>query len=163
MVEDLKKFPYKPTVSKKNPMAFCQRLAFCQRFVTMAEENFELKKISFSDESQVYLDDVPNRQNNISWMEAKPNFNQQRPLHSIKVTVWVGMSATKIFGLYFFEQEDGKALTVNTARYVAISEQEFDNETLDNLSDHFYQQDGATCHFIGCYGWHSWKTISRAD
>ena len=38
----------------------------------------------------------------------------------------------------FFEQEDGKALTVNTARYVAMLEQVFDNETLDNLYDHFY-------------------------
>ena len=66
-------------------------------------------------------------------MEARPSSNHQRPLHSQKVTVWVGMSATKIFGPYFFEQENGKALTVNTARYVAMLEQVFDNETLDNL------------------------------
>ena len=58
----------------------------------------------------------------------------------------MGMSATMIFGPYFFEQEGGKALTVNTARYVDMLEQVFGNETLNNLSDHFYQQDGATCH-----------------
>ena len=58
----------------------------------------------------------------------------------------MGMSATMIFGPYFFEQEGGKALTVNTARYVVMLEQVFGNETLNNLSDHFYQQDGATCH-----------------
>ena len=65
MKEDLKKFPYNPTVSKK--ISDLQRNAFCQRLVTMAEEeNFELKKIIFSDESHGYLDDVPNLQNNRS-------------------------------------------------------------------------------------------------
>ena len=70
----------------------------------------------FSDESHVYLDDVPNRQNNRSWMEASQSFNHQRPLHLQKVSVW----EPKIFSPYIFEQEDGIALTVNTARYVAM-------------------------------------------
>ena len=68
MKEDLKKFPYKSTVSHKiSDVQRDKRLAFCQRLVTMAEEeNFELKKIIFSDESHGYLDDVPNLQNNRS-------------------------------------------------------------------------------------------------
>ena len=49
MKEELKKFPYKPTVSQKNSdVQREKRLVFCQRLVTRAEEeNFELKKIIF--------------------------------------------------------------------------------------------------------------------
>ena len=84
MKENLKKFPYKPTVSQKiSDVQRQKRLAFCHRPVTMEEEeNFKLKKIIFSDKSHVYLDDVLKRQNNeVGWRQDQ-SFNHQRPLNS---------------------------------------------------------------------------------
>ena len=63
------------------------------------------------------------------------------------VTVWVGMSATQIFGPYFYEDSDsGDAVTVTKETYLAMLQQVFNEETLMELNDHWYQQDGAPAH-----------------
>ena len=65
MVKDKKLYPYKPTISQKlNERQIENHVAFCQRVKGMID-NFELdvNKISFSDESHIYLIGVPNRQN----------------------------------------------------------------------------------------------------
>ena len=57
-----------------------------------------LSQIIFSDESHIYLDGVPNRQNDRISSSSRPDLSFERSLHSRKVTVWVGMSGTQIFG-----------------------------------------------------------------
>ena len=57
------------------------------------------------------------------------------------------MSATQIFRLYFYENSDASnTVTVTKETYLAILQQVFDEETLMELNDHWYQQDGAPAH-----------------
>ena len=57
------------------------------------------------------------------------------------------MAAIRIFGPFFFEDPlTDKAVTVNTKRYLEMLQQVFDEETMMEIGDHYFQQDGATCH-----------------
>ena len=106
-----------------------------------------LSRIIFSDESHIYLYGVPNRQKDRIWSSSRPEFNFERPLHSRKVTVWVGMSATHIFGPYFNENSDsGNAVTVTKEKYLAMLQQVFNEETKISLNYHWYQQDNTPAH-----------------
>ena len=60
------------------------------------------------------------------------------------------MSATQNFGQYFNEKSDsGNALTVTKETYLAMLQQVFNEETLMELNDHWYQQDGTClCSFV---------------
>jgi hypothetical protein len=44
----------------------------------------------------------------------------QRPLHSARVAVRCGVANFSVIGPYFFEDEDGRAVTVTSARYVEM-------------------------------------------
>ena len=80
------------------------------------------------------------RQSDRIWSSSRPDFNFKRPLHSMMVTVWVGMSATQIFGPYFYEDSDsGDAVTVTKETYLAMLQQVFNEETLMELNYHWYQ------------------------
>ena len=79
------------------------RLAFCLQVMDMIEsEELNIGYIIFIDESHIYLKSSPNKQNQRDWRDEKPVVRSQVPLHSPKVTVWCGMSSTKMFGPYFF-------------------------------------------------------------
>ena len=61
--------------------------------------------------------------------------------------MWVGLTANRIFGPYFFEDPvTGHMQTVNAERYVTMLETVFDEETMSEVADHWYQQDGAPSH-----------------
>ena len=51
---------------------------------------------------------------------APPEEVLQRPFHSIKCMAWVAISKHGIIGPYWFEDENERAQTVNTERYVAV-------------------------------------------
>ena len=53
-----------------------------------------------------------------------PKEYHQRPLHSDRVTVWCAVSRMGIIGPYFFE-ENGRAVTVNSVRYLTVIEEFF--------------------------------------
>ena len=147
--KDLGFKPFEPTVSQKlSQIHIEKRLQFCKRMKrALEEEEIQLGNIIFTDESHIYLDDVPNKQNNRKWQATKPDFNFEKPFHSLKITIWVGMTANRIFGPVFFEDPVTEtALTVNSERYVAMLDEMFDEETLLELSNHHYQQDGAPAH-----------------
>ena len=57
-----------------------------------------------------------------SWGDAPPDTVQQKPLHSVKVTVWAAMSSSSVIGPFFYEDERGQAVTVNTERYLSVLE-----------------------------------------
>jgi len=73
-----------------------------------------------SDQVHFHFSGYINRQNFRYWSD--PNFSQfyQKPLHSSKVTVWRTLFSSGIIGRYFFENESGKAFTVNSERYVQM-------------------------------------------
>ena len=72
------------------------------------------KKIIFSDEVHFDLGGYVNKQNCRIW--GKENLDQyiEKPK---RVTVWFGFWSRGIIGPFFFENEQGEAVTVNGDRY----------------------------------------------
>lgn len=137
---------YKPQVNQLlSNTDFMKRLDFCQRIKEMVENgDIELDKIIFSDECHIYLNGMPNKQNYRKWSPTKPAFNVVKPLHSPKVTVWCGLSATKIYGPFFFEDAGtGEAVTITTERYIQMLQSIFGRRRTSKL---WFQQDGAPAH-----------------
>ena len=44
----------------------------------------------------------------------------ERELHSVECTEWCAITANEIIGPYFFENDDGNAVTVTEERYRAM-------------------------------------------
>jgi len=110
-------------------------------------ENF-IQNVWMSDEAHFHLDGFVNKQNFRYWSEENPRQLYQRPLHSDKVTVWCAISHYGIIGPYFHEDENGRATTVNSNRYVNMINNFLAGElTKFPQNDNFwFQQDGATSH-----------------
>lgn len=146
---DLKLHPYKIQLTQElKPNDHLMR----RRFANWALENLEAnpnfaQNIIFSDEAHFWLNGFVNKQNCRIWSEANPREILETPLHPEKITVWCGFWSGGIIGPYFFENEQGRAVTVNGERYRRMIRnflwprlQEID------LANIFFQQDGATCH-----------------
>jgi hypothetical protein len=52
--------------------------------------------------------------------EKIPQQLHQQPLHSARVTVWCGVAKLGVIGRHFFENEDGRAVTVTSASCVEM-------------------------------------------
>lgn len=76
-----------------------------------------------------------------------PHVFQELPLYPQKVTVWYAIWAGGITGPYFFENNKGATLTLDSNRYPAMLTDIF-MEELDgmDLNEMWFQQDGAICH-----------------
>jgi hypothetical protein len=72
------------------------------------------------DEASFYLCCNVSSQNCRYWATENPHDIHQKPLHSAKVIVWCGVASFGVIGPYFFEDEGGRALTVNAARYTEM-------------------------------------------
>jgi hypothetical protein len=73
----------------------------------------------------------------------------QRHFHSDKLPAWCGIASFVVLGPYFFEGNEGAAVTVTSDRYVEMlrnfCERELRRRGID-LSSVWLQQDGATAH-----------------
>ena len=58
-----------------------------------------------------------------------------------RVTIWCGISADQLIGLYFFENDDGIAVTVNGERYRQIIQ-----NFVRNIPGMWFQLDEATAY-----------------
>ena len=125
-----------------------KRLEFCLKMVQLMEaEELDPADIIFSDESHVYLSSSPNKQNSRLWRPKKPEIRNHVPLHSMKVTVWGGLTGSKVFGPYFYEEEDtGKATTVTKERYITMLSEIFPEDSDENVCSLVFMQDGAPAH-----------------
>jgi len=74
-------------------------------------------KIFFSDEAHFSLGGYVNKQNCRIWGSENPQVIEERPLHPEKVTVWCAFWSEGVIGPYFFENDDGTTVTVNSERY----------------------------------------------
>ena len=64
-----------------------------------------------------------------------------------RVTVWCGFWSRGTIRPFFFENEQGEAVTVNAVRYGAmLNEFLFTKIEEANIGNIWFQQDGATCH-----------------
>jgi len=90
-----------------------------------------------------------NKQNCRYWAPENPQALHQRPLHSERLNVCCGIASFGVLGPYFFEDNEGAAVTVTSERYVAMirnfCEPELRRRGID-LSSAWFQQAGATAH-----------------
>ena len=103
-------------------------------------------EIILSDEARFHLDGFVNRQDCRVWGSEKPRAIGEKRTHPQRVTVWRGFWPGGVIGPYFFENEAGRAATVNGARYRdAITR--FFLPKLDDIdaADTRFRRDGATC------------------
>ena len=106
-------------------------------------------KSYFLDEAHFDLGGYVNKQNCRIWGTENPHAYIEKPTHPKRVTVWCGFWSRGIIGPFFFENEQGEAVTVNGDRYRAMFNEflftKIQEEDIDNIC---YQQDGAACHTV---------------
>ncbi len=149
--KDLGMTPYKVQLVQKlkqrdHPFRFRFAEWACDRL--KEDANFG-KKIIFSDEAHFHLGGYVNKQNCRIWGTENPHVILEKPKHPQRVTVWCGFWSGGIIGPFFFENEQGAAVTVNGERYRAMINNfllpELEEEDIRNI---WFQQDGATCHTV---------------
>jgi hypothetical protein len=79
-----------------------------------------LHTLIMSDEANFELCGSVNKQNMRCWSDVNPRELHIKPLHSTFVTVWCGVASFGIIRLYFFEDDEGVAVTVNSERYLRM-------------------------------------------
>lgn len=144
---DLNFHPYKMQVAQQLlDRDKVLRLEFCQTLRRLMNQHPTLiNNLLMSDEAHFHLSGTVNKQNMRYWSAENPCVLHQRPLHDPKVTVWCAVSSSTIIGPYFFENEDGQAVTVNSQRYRHML-QTFLVPELHEHENLWFQQDGATAH-----------------
>jgi hypothetical protein len=114
-----------------------------------AVDNDDLNHVLMTDEANFHLCGNLNSQNCRYWATENPSDIHQKPLHSEKVVVWCGAASFVLVDPYFFEDETGKAVTVNSACYTemlcTILEPEVQRLGVENQTL-WLQQDVATAH-----------------
>lgn len=142
--DDLHFHPYKMLMTQQLLTTdHATRLQFCERLLDEIESNdFPIDKVLFTDEAHFYLHGDVNTQNMRYWSSENPRIIQEKPLHSPKVTVWMGIASFDIIGPYFFEE------TVNGDRYrdMLATFVVPELKRRRKCSTTWFQQDGATCH-----------------
>ena len=91
------------------------------------------KKIIFPDEVHFDLDGYVNKQNFLIWGTKNPHAYIEKPTHPKRVTVWCGFWSRGVIGPFFFENEQGEAVTVNGDCYQAMLDKFKFSRTLDVL------------------------------
>jgi hypothetical protein len=139
--DDLHLKPYKNHIWHKLEEAdYQKRLDFANWVLKLPPEAIEY--FICSDEAYFYLTLPINKQNNRQWSESQPGVGVEQPLQDQKVLVWCAISANKIFGPYFFEDN------VNQHNYLEMIKDFFWPKVLRtaDYKKHYFQQDGARPH-----------------
>ena len=139
--DDLHLKPYKfhrwHKIDKKD---FSKRVIFAEWFLSLpaCTKDFFI----CTDEAYFYITLPVNKQNNRTWASEQPNEGVEYKLQLWKNLVWVGISASKVDGPYFFEG------TVNQFNYVEMLKDFFWPKLLRTpaFEKYYFQQDGATPH-----------------
>ena len=84
------------------------------------DTDFGKKKIIFSDEAHFDLRGYINKQNCRIWSTKSSHAYIEKPTHPKWVFVLCGFWSRGIIGPFFFENEQGEAITVNGDRYRAM-------------------------------------------
>lgn len=149
LTKDLKLHAYKIQLTQElKPADHGKRCRFAQWVLARQAENENFtKQIIFSDEAHFHLSGYVNKQNCRIWGDENPRETVQHEMHPQRVTVWCGFWAGGVIGPFFFEDDEGAAITVNGDRYRNMLSDRFFPVLDDMENDNFwFQQDGATCH-----------------
>ena len=149
--KDLGLMPYKVTLHHQLTTADKeQRASFARWFSQKCESDSTfLENVWFSDEAYFELDGCVNTQSCRIWAAELPDVVMEKPLHSQQFTAWCAISAKGIIGPFWFQQQDGSAMTITKERYVKVLDRfwtrlQAKNQT--HLNAFWFQQDGATPH-----------------
>ncbi|CAK9826872.1 hypothetical protein ANTRET_LOCUS4642 [Anthophora retusa] len=146
--EDLMMFPYKvQLVQELKPTDYEQRLVYAVRLQEVTSDNNFIHRLIMSDEAHFHLNGFVNRQNCRVWGTENPRAVHQRQLHPIKCTVWCAVTSQQIIGPYFFEDNNGNAVSVTGERYRHMLEN-FLRPAIDDNEEMWFQQNGATAHTV---------------
>ena len=74
----------------------------------------------------------------------RPGF--EKPTHPERVTVWCEFWSIGIIGPFFFENEQGEAVTVSSERFRAVLNEFLFTKIEEDIRNIRFQQDGTTCH-----------------
>ena len=145
--EDLNFHPYKMVmVQAINDQDMVNRKTLCDVLLN-ALDNDDLNHFLMTDEANFHL--CGSSENCRYWATENPRDIHQKALHSEKVIVWCGVASFGVTGPYFFADEAGRAVTVNSARYTEVLRTFLEPE-LQRLGvetqTRWFQQDGATAH-----------------
>ena len=120
-----------------------------EQLLEMLNDDGVISTVIMTEEAHFHLSGYVNKQNYHYWAPENPQQLQQRPVYSERLTVWCGIASFGVIGPYFFEENEGAAVTVTSKRYVAMlrnfCEPELRSRGID-LSSVWFQQDGATAH-----------------
>ena len=98
--QKLKLYPYRLQCGQS--LSTDQRERRVQFAEWLLEHDGDLENIIWSDEAHFELHGSVNRHNCIIWGSERPTQVIEKPLHSARVTVWMGFSATLRLQPYFF-------------------------------------------------------------
>lgn len=145
--KDLQMYPYKiQLVQNLNPNDYQLRLQYSRQLLnTNDSDRSFLKNLWMSDEAHFHLNGHVNKQNSRFWGTSNPQILCEHSLYPEKITVWCAVSARRIIGPYFFE-ENGTTVTVNGNRYREMIQKFFIPNLANELGEAWFQQDGATAH-----------------
>ncbi|GFW94696.1 uncharacterized protein TNCV_4247361 [Trichonephila clavipes] len=138
------------------PHDFETRHLFSLQFLARLEVDPEWPwNILWTDEAHFHLDGSVNTHNCRIWETDNPHSTLRVPLHSPKVTVWCGFSASFILGPYFFEELGaGGPITCSITghRYASLLRNKIipDLQARQCLSRIIFMQDGAPPHITRC-------------
>jgi len=99
-----------------------------------------------SDEENFYLHGTVNKQNFRYWSAANPHELHQRPTYDPKVTVSYAVWSRGVTGPSFFEDEDGKAITVTSQHFTEMINEFLSPNIPPNNGTLWFQQDDVTAH-----------------
>ncbi|GFU00492.1 uncharacterized protein TNCV_1692691 [Trichonephila clavipes] len=153
-------YPYKlQFLQELLPHDFETRHLFSLQFLARLEVDPEWPwNILWTDEAHFHLDGSVNTHNCRIWETDNPHSTLRVPLHSPKVTVWCGFSASFILGTYFFEELGaGGPVTysITGQRYASLLRNKIipDPQARQCLSRiHFYARWSSSTHYTLCYG-----------
>ncbi|GFX94717.1 transposable element tc3 transposase [Trichonephila clavipes] len=111
--------------------------------------------ILWTDEAHFHLDGSVNTHNCRIWETDNPHSTLRVPLHSPKVTVWCGFSASFIHGPYFLEELGSRGTvtcSITGQRYASLLRNKIipDLQARQCLSRIIFMQDGAPPHITHC-------------
>ena len=147
--EDLNFHRYKMVmVQAINDQDTVNRKTVCEVLLNMLD-NDNLNHVLIMDEANFHHCGNVNSQNCRYWATENPCNIHQKPLHSETVIVWCRVASSGVIGPYFFEDEAGRAVTVNSARYIGMLctflEPEFQRLGVE-MQTLWFQQDGTMAH-----------------
>jgi hypothetical protein len=107
------------TVQAINDQDTVNRKTICEVPLN-ALDNDDLNHILMMVEANFHLCGNVNSQKCRYWATKNPCNIHQKPSHSEKVIFWCGVASFGVISPYFFEDEAGRAVTVNSARYTEM-------------------------------------------